>query len=352
MKANDAEVSRLFLQAEHSGMCLVAPSRRICDVLRRKIQRGDVVKPARGMYARDPYWRALSKPRRTLHVMRTMQSLHPNWVFCHESAAVAFGLPVSHEKLGEVHVAMSRSQRNANSKGIRWHVVEHDELAVVQGLRVTSLPRTAFDCMRTSDFKQALAIADGALRSSGRRSSSFVSCFRRIGGNLAGTAHAVRTMRYADARSESGGESIARAAMIRQGFALPELQVDLPQPMNHQRSFRVDFLWNRLDGGRVIGEFDGMQKYEDEAMLGGRSSLRALADEQHREAQLTLYGMPIVRFSYHDVMDDRRFVELLDRYGVPRSDEVARFERRLERSRSASAQIFTVCSLLEESFGT
>ena len=157
-------------------------------------------------------------------------------------------------------------------------------------------------------------------------------------------------MRYADARSESGGESIARAAMIRQGFALPELQVDLPQPMNHQRSFRVDFLWNRLDGGRVIGEFDGMQKYEDEAMLGGRSSLRALADEQHREAQLTLYGMPIVRFSYQDVMDDRRFVELLDRYGVPRSDEVACFERRLERSRSASAQIFTVCAWPGEPF--
>lgn len=303
------------------------------------------------MYARDLHWRSLSKARRMLYVMRTMQSLHPNWVFCHESAAVAFGLPVSHEKLGEVHVAMSRSQRNANSKGVRWHVVEHDELAVVQGLQVTSLPRTAFDCMRTADFGQALAVADGVLRASGKRPSWFVSRFGDIAANHAGASHAVRTMHYADARSESGGESIARAAMIRQGFALPELQVDLPQPLNPHRSFRVDFLWNRLDGGRVIGEFDGMRKYEDEAMLGGRSSLRALADEQHREAQLTLYGMPIVRFSYQDVMDERRFVGLLDRYGIPRSDEAARFERRLERSRSASAQLFTVCSLLEGPFG-
>lgn len=157
-------------------------------------------------------------------------------------------------------------------------------------------------------------------------------------------------MRYADARSESGGESIARAAMIRQGFALPELQVALPQPLNPRRTYRVDFLWTRLDGSKVIGEFDGMQKYEDKALRGGRSSLRVLADEQHREAQLTLYGMPIVRFSYKDVANTGRFVELLNRYGIPRSDEAARAERRLAHSRSASAQMFSVLSLSDESF--
>ncbi|WP_239443039.1 hypothetical protein [Gordonibacter sp. An230] len=196
--------------------------------------------------------------------------------------------------------------------------------------------------MRTSGFDQALATADSALRVSGMTSASFAACFEHMGGTHTGTAHAVRTMRYADARSESGGESIARAVMIRRGFALPELQVVLPQPLNRERSFRVDFLWNRTDGGKVLGEFDGMQKYEDATMLAGRSSLRALADERHREAQLTLYGMPIVRFSYQDVMDEGRFAELLDRYGVPRNDEDARIERRLARSRSTSAHLFTV----------
>ena len=297
------------------------------------------------MYARVSFWDALSKPQRLLHIMRTMQGLHPEWVFCRESAAVAFGLWVTHERLDAVDVATSRSSRNANSKSARWHVVEDDDFVVVQGLRVTSLPRTVFDCMRTVDFEQALAVADSALRVSGRSSSWFVSRFRRIGRNPTGMAHAVRTMRYADARSESGGESIARARMIRHGIALPELQVALAQPLNPRRSFRVDYLWTRLDGSRVLGEFDGMQKYEDEAMLGGRSSLRALADERRREAQLTLYGMPIVRFSYKDVMNEGRFVEIIDRYQIPRSEEIARFERRLARSRSTSAQIFTVCRL-------
>lgn len=35
------------------------------------------------------YWSGLSKPEKMLHVMRTAQSIHPDWVFCHESAAVA-----------------------------------------------------------------------------------------------------------------------------------------------------------------------------------------------------------------------------------------------------------------------
>ena len=160
----------------------------------------------------------------------------------------------------------------------------------------------------------------------------------------------MRTMHYADARSESGGESIARAAMIQHGFALPELQVALPRPLDRRRSYRVDFLWTRLDGSRVIGEFDGMQKYEDAALRGGRTPMRVLADEQHREAQLPLYGMPIMRFSSKDVANTGRFVKLLDQYGIPRDDETARVVRRLSRSRSTSAHVFAVCALHDEPF--
>ena len=224
MKANDVEMAQLFLRAERMRMCAISSCERTRKILRRHVERGEVVRPARGMYARAAYWSGLSKPEKMLHVMRTAQSIHPDWVFCHESAAVAFGLPVSYERLGAIHVATTRSNRNANSKTVRWHVVAEDESVIVQGLRVTSLQRTVFDCMRMVDFGQALAVADFALRLGGGRASAFVSHVRRIGGNLEGAAHAMRTMHYADARSESGGESIARAAMIQHGFALPEPQ--------------------------------------------------------------------------------------------------------------------------------
>lgn len=346
-RTNDAELARLFSHAEREQICLVPSSPRIRESLRRQLEQAKAVRPARGMYARSPYWRALAKPQQALHVLRTMQALHPHWTFCRESAAIAFGLPVAFESLQTVHVATSKANRTSSSGIVAWHIVDNDRPVVAQGLRVTSLTRTVFDCMRTEDFGQALATADGALRLSGERPSSFVSRFKRIDGNLPGANKAVRTMLYADARSESGGESIARATMIQQGFAIPRLQVVLPRPLDRKRTFRVDFLWTRIDGSHVMGEFDGMQKYEDESMRGTRTSLRALADEQHRESQLTLYNMPIVRLSYKDVMDAASFARLLNRYGIPQSDEVARTERRLARSRSSSAQIFAVENLYE-----
>ena len=148
MKANDVEMAQLFLRAERMRMCAISSCERTRKILRRHVERGEVVRPARGMYARAAYWSGLSKPEKMLHVMRTAQSIHPDWVFCHESAAVAFGLPVSYERLGAIHVATTRSNRNANSKTVRWHVVAEDESVIVQGLRVTSLQRTVFDCMR------------------------------------------------------------------------------------------------------------------------------------------------------------------------------------------------------------
>ncbi|WP_080798399.1 type IV toxin-antitoxin system AbiEi family antitoxin domain-containing protein [Arabiibacter massiliensis] len=318
MKTNDGEMALLFSQAESRGTCVVPSDTRIRESMRRQVERGKAVRPVRGAYARASYWNALPRRERALHKMRSLQELHPDWVFCHESAALAYGLPVTLDRLDNVHVITSQRNRNATCGAIRWHIVENDRAIEAGGLRVTSLTRTVFDCMRTSDFKQALATADGALRLTGMGSSTFASRFMQIGSGLAGFRHAIKTMHCADARSESAGESIARAAMIELGFALPELQVPFRQPMSPGRTFRVDFLWTRLDGSMVIGEFDGMQKYEDAAMRGGRAPLRVLADEQHRESQLTLYGMPIVRFSYKDVMDAKRFETLLDNYGIPR----------------------------------
>lgn len=344
-KNNSAKTDALFSEAERRHACVVPSNPRERESLRRQLEQGKAFRPARGMYARASYWTAIPKPQKTLHILHTLQSLHPDWTFCHESAALAWGLPVSFESMDTIHVAVSKSNRKASSSVARRHIVEDDEPATIQGLRVTSLARTTFDCMRTEDFRQALAIADAALRLSKSRPSTFVSAFRRMNNGHTGVNHAIRTMYYADARSESGGESIARATMIERGFALPQLQAALPRPLERSRTYRVDFLWTRLDGSKVIGEFDGMQKYEDETLRNGRSALRVLADEQHRESQLTLYGMPIMRFSYRDVMQVGPFSNLLTRYGIPQSNEIARAERRLTRSRSAEACIFTVESL-------
>ena len=169
MKTSDRELAALFSQAELAQTFLVTHDARIRSSLQRQVESGKVVRPARGVYARASYWRAITPPQRMLHLMRSLQALHPDWTFCHESAAVAFGLSVPFERLGDVHVATSRANRTSSTGTIRWHVVERDEFVFRQGLRVTSLPRTTFDCMRTARFGHALAVADSALRLTGSR---------------------------------------------------------------------------------------------------------------------------------------------------------------------------------------
>ena len=105
--------------------------------------------------------------------------------------------------------------------------------------------------------------------------------------------------------------------MIEQGFMVPELQVEFPDPVDPTRRFRVDYLWILADGRRVIGEFDGLAKYEDKEMTNGRTSERVRADERQRESRLTLLGMPVVRLNSADLRRPALFARKLQAAGIP-----------------------------------
>ncbi len=342
MGARESELGGLFSEAEKRRSCLATCDARLRDALRRAMMRGEAIRPAKGVYARTAYWDRLPDRDRSLHVLRALQQAHPNWVFCSSSAAVAYDMPVPFASMSEIHVATSRSRRNRAAKDVAFHAMpEGEPVFSVAGINVVSFERTLFDCMRAADFGRALAFADVALRS-GRSKGKLLAYFREVGWNCSGALRAERALLYADGRSESAGESVARANMIELGFALPDLQVSFERPLERNRSYRVDFLWMREDGTRVIGEFDGRGKYEDAALRGNRSAVRVLEDERKRESLLSLYGMPIVRFSYRDVTDKAYFARLLESFGIPRRVEAAEEHRRMERSRLLAAKTFSI----------
>lgn len=343
-RAVDERLNRLFDGAERAGVCLTTQDRAVRASLRRRVERGGVVRPRKGMYARTAWWEALGRRGRAMSVLRTLQGMHPDWVFCHESAALAFGLPVAYADMETVHVAVPEGTHSSEGAGVRRHSMAAVEPVSAGGLRVTPFDLTVLDCLRTEGFARALSVADAALRVGRMGKTLLARRFLGEVGRRRDVPRAVRVMLHADARSESPGESMARAAMIELGFAIPRLQVSFPRPMELGRVYRVDFLWELESGGRVIGEFDGMQKYSDPAMLAGRSGIRVLADERHRESQLSLYGMPVVRFSYRDVVDGPRLARLLTAYGIPRDEGTPDLERILAREVPGCACEFGVVS--------
>ena len=302
--------------AEASGSCLVAHEERDRRALRRRLgmPNSDLLSPAPGLYVRRGHWLGLRPNERALHVMRGLAERRPGIVFCAQSAALAWGLPVSWHLLKETHVACQRKSGLHSTPQVVAHQISHDSPDVAGGLPVTSFWRTVFDCLASFPFADALAIADAALAKLYHSRKDMAALLRERFKGCPGVARATAICVWAEPAPESGGESIARANMICLGYAYPRLQLTLPDPQNRRRSFRIDFSWRGPGGRLIFGELDGDEKYT----LAGREPLGALLDERKREALLTVYHASIARFSFAVARNPAKLAALLDLHGVPR----------------------------------
>lgn len=310
------DLRQRLTEAHNSGHCLVADSRSDSRRLRKACERGDVISPAKGVFALPEIWKELKPRAREWQKLQGLGMLHPDWVFTHASAAVLHGLYVSYRLMGTVHVATERRSWKRNKESVRRHMVEGDRTARIGHATATSITRTAFDCLRTYDFRCALAIADSTLRFGDITQDQLTHAIEAYNYRNRGAWRAAGVVPWANPLSENGGESIARAVMIEEGFEVPELQVEIPSPTNSEDMYRVDFYWHLINGD-VAGELDGREKYRNPEMTGGRDVVDVLADERLRESRLTGANAKVLRFSMADVMNPRQFHHLLLSFGVP-----------------------------------
>ena len=326
----DERLARELDRAEASGSCLCPATpadRRALERRKRRVRDpADVriISPVPGLYVRWAHWRGLKPPARCLHLMRGLAALHPDWIFCGPSAALVRGLAVSWSEMRRIHVVCSSRDGRRLSGRIVRHQSEVGEPELVGGLRVTSLVRTAYDCMASTRFPDALAIADSVLRTQGMRRETLKRLLSSGFSRSRGIAHALATCEWADARAENGGESVARAIMIERGVRLPALQVELRDPLDSARSFRVDFSWLGRDGRPTVGELDGIIKYTEVECMGEKSLEEVLKGERRREARITAYDARVVRFSLDEVKNEKTFWAWVKLYEIPYGPAPAR----------------------------
>ena len=67
----------------------------------------------------------------------------------------------------------------------------------------------------------------------------------------------------------------------------------------------------------MLGELDGREKYENQAMTKGRDAVQVLADERLRESRVSASGAKIMRFSFAEAVKPARMKHLLKAFGVP-----------------------------------
>ncbi|MGO4385552.1 hypothetical protein [Specibacter sp. RAF43] len=293
--------------------------------LSRLAAAGDIVRIRRGLYLPAALWTTLPpwhKYRVRVQAVHELAAGTP--VFARESAAQIMGLPLI-DAPQLVHTVVPPGQGGGRSSaGIRrLEAVPGDpDPWVMFGLRVTPPVQTARDLALRLPLARSLPAMDKVLSQKvlpgsppGVRLIFRPADVEEAVGLLPTEAQRGRVRRVlavANGLSQSAGESWSRAIMIQHGFPTPRLQV----PFRDARGLigYPDFDWEEF---KVLGEFDGQEKYSQQRFLKGKTPAEAVVAEKNRENRLRALGYTVVRWEYADLRHPERLVRLLHDAGLP-----------------------------------
>jgi very-short-patch-repair endonuclease len=243
--------------------------------LRKAVERGRVLRPARGRYVVPSAAEA------------RLASVRLTAVVCLRSAAAHHGWELKVQPVRpELMVRRGRKLTSEQRAGVavRWANLAEDQ--VRDGVTVPL--RTVLDCARVLPFDEALAIADSALR------SGLVTRDDLDGIDVrgAGAAAVRRVLAHADGRAANPFESVLRALCIEAGLVVePQALVELGTG-----AVRPDLVCHVL---RLVLEADSWTFH---------ASRKAHRRDCARYNLLVIRGWRVLRFTWEQVMHDQAYV--------------------------------------------
>lgn len=261
--------------------------------LTRARRRGDLVSVGSGTSV-TPAERTPEQLHRLSAIAASKQATKPI-TLSHQSAATLHQLAMLKPNFRRVHTTTGRSHGAHRSSTRHEHTgtLTESEVVVVDGVRVTSLERTAVDvaCTTPHGFAGALSVFDSALRA-GADSEVMRAMLRR---RRHGVGQARRALHHADGASENPGESWSRAQLIEAGSPIPRLQNEFYDE-DGEHVARTDFDW----AGLLVAEFDGDVKYRKH-LKPGETPFQAMKREKTREDALRKLGIMVIRWTWKDL---------------------------------------------------
>ncbi|WP_236029518.1 CTP synthase [Bifidobacterium miconisargentati] len=362
------ELEALCDDAERNHRCFYPTSNALQQATYVRLRNGYLVRPHRNVYCRASYWATLNPAERSRHIIRTLSRQFPTHVFAGLSAAAILQLEYSwhlHDD-GSIFIASSTGSPKRTYQGIRRigmtdppvssviHFRRGDGIRakaipgpltmnprqtpssqatlfgiacsdITDIIRITSPARTLVDCGLRYTFAQSLPMFDSALRNhltTPQQVMDICDGMRTECGSI------MRLLHYADPLSENGGESLCRAVVIEEGFAVPQLQHVFTDVDASWTRYRVDFVWHTEDGRIIVLEFDGTAKYTDPSMTRHSNVHTVVRAERDREDALRRAGVTtIIRTNYEEVTLRTPLVRKLLDARVPMTSMNPRYER-------------------------
>lgn len=287
------------------------------------VRAGELVRVRRGSFITAETWnRQRPEQQHLAQVLaaRSGPSLRDS-VFSHTSAAVVHGLPLVGALPQRLHVTGASHTRRLPDLSRHVEPLADDDVCLVDGIRVTTLERTAYDLARTLPLPGAVAVVDAALARVGgdpRRFNHTASdelrarLLARAAASDRGVVQARFVLAFANGLASGAIESLGRLRAHELGFRKFHLQVPVPAP--DSRMFWVDL---RLEEAATWVEFDGFVKLSDERMLTGRTPAQAAREEKEREDWIRgTTGDRLVHFGWNDVYTKAAFASRLRAFRI------------------------------------
>ena len=168
--------------------------------------------------------------------------------------------------------------------------IEADEIAVVDGMRITTPARTALDLARRCRKDVAVASIDALAQAVELKMADIELLVDRYRGRR-GMKAARSALELADGGAQSPKESWLRLLLVRAGFPRPQTQIPVRNEWGWAEAY-LDMGWEDV---KVAGEYDGDQH---------RSSRYQYVKDIRRLETLGRMGWIVVRVVAEDHPDD------------------------------------------------
>ena len=240
-----------------------------------------------------------------MDVREVLTRLGPQATASHETAARLWGIELLDPGAERVTVPRQRARVAVPGWQVRRLDLGPDELAVVDGVRVTVPARTVLDLAQVLPVRDAVVAADSALRQQLTHLADLVPLLAGRRGRGAAGPRAVACR--LDPLSESVLETLLRL-LLHSALPPPLSQYEV-RDAGGALVARVDFCWPER---RLVVEADGFAFHSDRL---------AYRRDRERLNELERLGLRVLRFTWEDVMS--------------RPDHVVALVRELYEARSA-----------------
>jgi hypothetical protein len=283
----------------------------------RLARNGDLIPVSQGVYvtaAVAAQLRQLSAGELLMRAAAALATSGAGAVVSHHTAAELHGLDLLSTPPG-VAITRPPGQGSRSGKaGVQVHAARlpAGHIGSRVAIPLTTVARTVVDLARSQDFTSGVVVVDSALH----KGLTSKHELRRVLAELPrsrGSRQAAGVVEFADRRSESVLESIARVGFRDCGLPAPDLQVELG---GDEFAARVDFYWREF---RTVVEVDGAMKYDDRS-----AAMRQL----RRDSWLRRAGLEVEHFGWREITETPDEVAATIRTAFRRGVQRGETERR------------------------